>query len=74
MMIVVSAGMTRSTATVIWTHMIDFDFSADAHPIYGQTSAEVKLYTQHCCCDQKEEEDVFEMTISLSAKPGAKRF
>ena len=27
--------------------MIDFDFSAVAHPIYEQMSAEVKSHTQH---------------------------
>ena len=38
------------TATVNWTHMIDFDFSAVVHPICGQTSAEVKsCSTQNCC-------------------------
>ena len=41
--------MKQPTATVIWTRMIDFDFSADVRPIYRQTSAEVKSYTQHCC-------------------------
>ena len=38
------------TATVNWTHMIDFDFSAVVCPIYGQASAEVKSYTQNRCC------------------------
>ena len=28
--------------------MIDYDFSAVAHTICGQTSAEAKLYTQYC--------------------------
>ena len=33
--------------------MIDYDLSAVARPICGQTSAEVKSYTQHCCCGVK---------------------
>ena len=37
-------------AIVIWTHMIDWDSSAVAYPVCGLTSAEVKSYTQHCCC------------------------
>ena len=32
------------TAIVIWTHMIDFDFSVVVHHICKQMSAEVKLY------------------------------
>ena len=38
-----------TAATVIWIHMIDFDFSAVAHPNCRWASAEVKLYTQHRC-------------------------
>ena len=41
----ISTWMCDHTATVNWTHMIDFDFSAVVHPICGQTSAEVKSYT-----------------------------
>ena len=36
-------------------NMIDFDSSAVARPICGQTPAEVKSYytqhTEHCCCE-----------------------
>ena len=38
-----------STATVIWTHIIDFVFSAVLHPICRRTSAEVKSYIQDRC-------------------------
>ena len=38
------------TATVIRTHMINFDLSAVVHPICRWMSAEVKTYTQHHCC------------------------
>ena len=41
--------LVQPTATVIWTHMIDFDFSAVEQPIYRRMSAEVKLYIQHHC-------------------------
>ena len=34
--------LEMSTATVNWTRMIDFDFSAVVRPICWQTSAEVK--------------------------------
>ena len=37
------------TATLIWTHMIDLNFSAVVSRICRWISAEVKSYTQHCC-------------------------
>ena len=41
--------MFKATATVIWTRMIDFDFSAVVCPNCRQTSAEVKSCTQYRC-------------------------
>ena len=41
--------MHQSSATVNWTRMIDFNFSAVVHPICGHTSAEVKSNAQNRC-------------------------
>ena len=56
------------TATVIWTHMIDFEFSAVVWPICRWTSAEVKSYTQDCCCEKKKKWKMVHMVVWQARK------
>ena len=51
-------AVAQNSATVFWTRMIYFDFSAVVRPICRRTSAEVESYTQHCCRATEKEEAV----------------